>query len=232
MKFPFDDIHDRMKDNDGSLIGREVYIMTDNSATSINDLVLVTVQEVVSKGHDEQGIVVRGINKYINRNLEEEEREYKGHAIYLVIGENKVMTSKGPMFIVAQCDDFGPYFELMKKQDMNGKYYANAVFRYRGIFFFFKITGNYLFATEDNLIDFVEELDMLYAEITKKGIIIKIFGEQILIKKYEISVDKKIYTEPRHKELTWEAICKNEGISIDSNEKIELRFRRYMLKYL
>lgn len=231
MDFPFDDIHEKIKTGE-NLVGREVYMMVNSSATSINDLVIAKVEEVVSKRRDEQGVVVRATQRYINKDMEEELIERQGHAIYLIIGENKVMTSNGPMMVIAQCDDFGPFVELTKKEDMAGKYYANAVFRYRGIFFFFKITGNYLFDDEESLINCIEELDALKADITDNGIIIKLFGEQFLITKYQMSIDQTLYNEPKHKKMAYEAICKNEGVKPGDKKRIKLNFRRYILKFI
>lgn len=232
MDFPFDDIHEKLKAGGQELIGREVYMMVNDSATSINDLVIATVDEVISKDRDELGVVVRATQHYVNKDLEEELIQRTGHAIYLVIGDNKVMTSNGPMIVIAKCDDFGPFVELTKKSDMAGKYYANAVFRYRGIFFFFKITGNYLFDDEESLINCIEELDALKANITKNGIVIKLFGEQFLITKYQMSINQKIYNEPKHKQMAYEAICNNECVDVEDKNFIKLNFRRYILKYM
>jgi len=232
MKFPFDDIPEELKKDGGNLIGKQVYMTVNDSAMSINDLVIATIHDVVSTGRDERGVVVKATQHYTNKNLEEELIERKGHAIYIVSGENRVITSNGEKMVIAQCDDFGPYVELMGKEELEGKYYANAVFRYRGIFFFFKITGNFLFDDEDSLINCVEELDALKAQITNNGIVVKLFGEQFLITEYQMSIDKQIYTKPRHKRMAYEAICNNEGLNKDERNFIKLNFRRYILKYL
>lgn len=232
MTYPFDDICEKLKNNSEELIGREVYMAASAGAASINDLVIAKIDKIITKGRDEHGVVVHATQRYINKNLEEEYIERVGHAIYLCIGDNKVMTGNGPMVVVEKCDDFGPFSELMKKKDMEGKYYANAVFRYRGIFFFFKITGNYLFDDEESLINCIEELDILKAHITNNGIVVKLFGEQFLITKYQMSIDQKIYTEPQHKQMAYETICRNEGLDKDEKNFIKLHFRRYILKYI
>lgn len=231
MQSPFDDIHEKIKTGE-NLVGREVYMAINNSAMGINDLVVATVDEVISKGRDELGVIVRATQHYINKDLDEELIKREGRAKYLVIGENKVMTSNGAMMVMAQCDDFGPYVELTPKENMAGKYYANAVFRYHGIFFFFKITGNYLFDDEESLVNCIEELDALKAQLTNNGIAIKLFGEQFLITKYQMSIDQNIYHDPRYKKMAYEAICKNEGLNPEDKNLIKLNFRRYILKYI
>lgn len=226
----FNDIPEKVKVPSPNLIGREVYIMPNSNCLSINDLVMVEIDEIVSTTRDEMGIVVKGTQRYINRALKEEKRKFTGHAVYPLVGVNKVETANGIKYVIANCDDFGPYLELKTQKEMKGKFFANAVFRYRGIFMFFKITGNYLFDTEDELIDMIETLNALKADLTPDGIIIQLFGEKLLIKEYDISINKEIFRKQRHKQMAYEAICQNENV--EYGEAIPLRFRRYVIKYL
>lgn len=226
----FSDIPEKVKTPDKSLIGTEAYIMPNSNCLSINDLVMVRIDEIISTSRDEMGVIVKGTQRFINRSLKEEKRKYTGHMVYPIISSNRVETANGDKYVIANCDDFGPYLELKDKRDMRGRFFANAVFRYRGIFMFFKITGNYLFDTEEKLIDMIETLDVLKADLTPEGIVMQLFGEKILIKEYEISINKEIFRKVIHKEMAYEAIRQNENKEF--GEAIPLRFRRYIIKYL
>lgn len=229
--FSIDDIPEEVKNANPGLIGKEVYMSVISNPMSINDLIVATVDEIITKDRDEGGVIVNATQHYFDGNLCEECIKRTGHVIYPITGYDRVNTSNGFRHVVSRCDDFGPFMELVRKEELSGKYYANAVFRYRGIFFYLKITGNYLFDDEESLISCVEELDSLNAELTEKGIIIKLFGEQFLITKYHMSVGKELFNNYAQKRMAYEAICRNEGVTPGGGSKVKLKFRRYVLKY-
>jgi hypothetical protein len=225
----FNDIHEKLKVKSDSLIGKEVYMSVNNSALSVDDLVLVTIEEILTReDRDENGLMIRGKERRINEDIEEEFIYHEGRAIYQVIGENKVMTSNGPRMVVAGCDDFGPFLEMIKKEEAIGRYFINAVFRYKGIFFYFKITGNYLFGSEEAAIDYINALDVLHADLTERGMIVNVFGDNFLVEKYDISVQKIIYKDKTNKRLTYDAIYHDLS---EKEKNIELTFKRYVIKY-
>lgn len=224
----FDNIHERLKVRSDDLIGKEVYMMVDGNALSINDLILVTIKEIITEDRDEHGIIIIGEHRIINKDLEEEITLHKGHAIYLVVGENKVMTSDGPKIVVSSYDDYGPFIEMIPKNDTIGKYFINAVFRYKGVFFYFKVSGNYLFKTEQDAIDYINALDVLEAYLTDRGMVVNIFGDDFLVEKFVAAVSKNKYREPWHKKIILDKIKEDNS----NMKKIKLNFKRYVIKYL
>ena len=69
----FNDIPEELKINSKNLIGRQVYMSTNDSALSINDLAFVTVKKIISTvDRDEMGIKIIGEERLIHEDLSEE----------------------------------------------------------------------------------------------------------------------------------------------------------------
>ena len=209
------------------LLGKQVYIMLNDTALSINDLILVTVTEVISKEACSKGVVVKGTERIINHDLTEEIREHKGHAVYLWTNPNRIITAAGVKIVLADYDDYGPYLKIASQKEIRNKYFVNAVFRFRGVFFYMRISGNYLFKTEEDAFKYMEAVGEPAASITRRGMIVSIFGDNFLVEQYSLSINEKIYKEANFKEIAFDRITKETL----KERGTPLEFVRYVLKY-
>lgn len=228
----FNDIPDELKINSKALIGRQVYMSINDGAMSINDLAFVTVKRIVSTTErDELGIKIIGEERLIHEDLSEEINVYTGRAIYLSEGGSKIKTSNGIKLIIACYDEFGPFFKIIDPEEAKGRCYINGVFRYKGIFFYFKVSGNYLFKDEIEANEYLQILDDLPdASITSKGMIVDILGDDFLVDKYTISINKQKYKDNKFKDEVYKNIRKDMGLTDDDKKNIELIFRRCVIK--
>lgn len=228
----FNDIPEELKINSKDLIGRQVYMSTNDSALSINDLAFVTVKKIISTvDRDEMGIKIIGEERLIHEDLSEEINCYTGRAIYLSAGGSKIKTKDGIKLIIACYDEFGPFFKIINPEEAKGRCYINGVFRYKGIFFYFKVSGNYLFKDEVEANEYLEILeDLPDASITSRGMIVDILGDDFLVDKYTISINKQKYKDNKFKNEVYKNIRDDMGLTDKDKENIELIFRRCVIK--